>query len=78
MSLNNFALLRDSQGRHAEAEALLHRVLTIYESPGVELPKNHPQNADVLESLARVYRALGKVPEAQEAQARAAILRTMR
>jgi len=53
-------------------------VLAIYESPGVELPQNHPLQADVLESLAKVYRALGKVAEAQEAQARATIMRTMR
>lgn len=32
----------------------------------------------MLENLAEVYRALDKVSEAQEAQARAAILRTQR
>jgi len=62
--------------RPAEALPLLQRALAIYENPN--LPPNNPFKAEVLENLAKVYRALGKVSEAQEAQARAAILRTQR
>ena len=38
---------------------------------------NHPGCADALENLAKVYRALGNTREAQEAQARAAVIRQM-
>jgi hypothetical protein len=42
------------------------------------MPPNQALRPEVLDALARMYRAMGRFAEADEAGARAAILRTMR
>jgi tetratricopeptide (TPR) repeat protein len=73
-SLNNLALVHVAQSRYDEAEGLLIRATKILDTPGrpsVLLPES-------LENLAKVYRARGKIREAQDAEARAALLWTLR
>ena len=75
-SLNHLAVLYNAKATYREAEDLLTRALQIVDkSKG---PRTTGQanrvKAEVLENLAKVYRAQGRVAEAEEAQAKAAIL----
>ena len=62
IDLNNLALLYDTQGRYAEAEALYQRSLTIREKA---LGPEHPDVAGSLNNLAELYRAQGHYAEAE-------------
>ena len=57
LSLNNLAGLYQAQGRHAEAEHLYQRALTIGEKV---LGPDHPSVATRLNNLAALYRAQGR------------------
>jgi tetratricopeptide (TPR) repeat protein len=61
-SLNNLALLYQSQGRHAEAEPLYKRALVITEKA---LGPDHPRVGTTLNNLAQLYRAQGRHAEAE-------------
>src|SRR5262249_10222098 len=65
-------------GRNAEAETALRRAVEIYSLDSGDIPVNHRFHADLLARLATVYRAEGKIAEAPEAEAGAAMLRTRR
>ncbi len=77
-SLWSLGALYESRAKYTEAELLLERALAVYASPRGNLPPNNPFQADLLEHLAKIYRAQAKVREAEEAETRAALLRTMR
>ena len=66
-SLNNLALLYDTQGQYAAAEPLYKRALSIDEKA---LGPDHPSVATSLNNLARFYRATGQILEAQELERR--------
>ena len=66
-SLNNLALLYDTQGQYAAAEPLYKRALSINEKA---LGPDHPSVAASLNNLARFYRATGQILEAQELERR--------
>jgi Flp pilus assembly protein TadD len=76
-TLNNLAMLHNARAVYVEAEALLKRALEIVERARGTALQNRALEAEVLENLAKVYRALGRTAEAQEAQARAMMLWTM-
>lgn len=76
-SLNNLAMLHHAQARYDEAQRLLDQAQTSLERAQAHVVRNNHLHAEILENLAKVYRALGKVREAEEADARAAILWTM-
>lgn len=76
-TLNNLAMLHNARAVYAEAEALLKRALEIVERARGTALQNRALEAEVLENLAKVYRALGRTAEAQEAQAKAMMLWTM-
>jgi tetratricopeptide (TPR) repeat protein len=78
-ALSGLASLHTARGHDDKAEALLTRALAIYEDgPAGALPQYRAPHAEVLVTLAHTYRALGKVHEAETAQARAAALATPR
>ncbi|MEO0533328.1 MAG: CHAT domain-containing tetratricopeptide repeat protein [Cyanobacteria bacterium P01_A01_bin.123] len=62
VSLNNLALLYDSQGRYEEAEPLYLQALEIRESV---LGPNHPDTAVSLNNLALMYEFQGRYREAE-------------
>ena len=66
-SLNNLALLYDTQGQYAAAEPLYKRALSIDEKA---LGPDHPSVATFLNNLAALYRATGQILEAQELERR--------
>ena len=66
-SLNNLALLYDTQGQYAAAEPLYKRALKINEKA---LGPDHPSVATFLNNLAALYRATGQILEAQELERR--------
>jgi hypothetical protein len=74
-TLNNLALLNTARAAYTDAEALLKRALAIAESAPESAARTRLQ-AEIYESLASVYRGLGRVKEAQDAQARAMFLVT--
>ena len=61
-SLNQLALLYDSQGKYNKAELLMARSLSIYEN---QLGENHPHVASSLNNLANLYLDQGKYNEAE-------------
>ena len=75
-SLNHLAVLHNARASYREGEALLARALGIVEKSKAT-PGGAQANrikAEILANLARVYRAQGRAAEAEEAQARAALL----
>ncbi|HNM52473.1 MAG TPA: tetratricopeptide repeat protein, partial [Candidatus Obscuribacter sp.] len=61
-TLNNLALVCETQGKYVEAEPLYKRALAIYEKVrGAE----HPDLATAMNNLALVYEAQGKYTEAE-------------
>ena len=71
-SLNHLAVLQNARGKYKDAEGLLTRALAIVDkSPA---PRAKRVKVDVLETLAKVYRAQGRTREAEETQARATML----
>ncbi len=74
-SLNNLALLYDTQGDYAKAEPLYKRALAIWEKA---LGPDHPNVATSLENLAALYRATKRLSEAEELEKRAAKIRAMK
>jgi len=75
-SLNYLAVLYNARATYREAESLLTRALDIVEKgKGTRgTARTNRVKADILENLGRVYRAQGRPAEAEEAQAKAAIL----
>ena len=75
-SLNHLAVLYNARATYREAEGLLTRALEIVDkAKGAKgTAQANRVKAEVLENLAKVYRAQGRVAEAEEAQAKAAIL----
>jgi tetratricopeptide (TPR) repeat protein len=71
-SLNNLALLYDTQGQYAQAEPLYKRSLAIREKA---LGPDHPDVAVSLENLAALYRATKREKEAEKLEQRAATIR---
>ena len=71
-SLNNLALLYDTQGKYAQAEPLYKRSLAIKEKA---LGPNHPSVASSLENIAALYRATSRIPEAEKYETRASRIR---
>jgi tetratricopeptide (TPR) repeat protein len=67
-SLNNLAGLYESQGRHAEAEPLYLRSLSIREKA---LGPEHPDVATDLNNLAVLYEFQGRLAEAEQLYKRA-------
>ena len=62
-SLNNLALLYDSQGLYAKAEPLLLRSLTITEK---SLGSDHPDTATSLNNLVEFYHSIGEPHKAKQ------------
>ena len=73
-SLNNLALLYQSQGQYAEAESLYKRALAIREKA---LGPDHPDVARTLENYAALLRKAQRNTEAEEMEARAKSIRAM-
>lgn len=71
-SLNNLALLYDTQGRHDQAEPLYRRSLAITEK---RLGPSHPDLAAILDNLAVSYRNTKRKDEAVKLEQRAAAIR---
>ena len=61
-SLNNLAVLYNSQGRYSEAEPLLQRSLAIWEKA---LGEDHPNVAQSLNNLAVLYNSQGRYDETE-------------
>ncbi len=66
-SLNNLALLYDSQGKYAQAEPLYKQALAIKEKV---LGPDHPDVAIVLENMVEFYKKIGEVDEAKRLEER--------
>jgi len=66
--LNGLGLVRNSQGRHAEALVYFEQALTIFEK--VHGPQ-FPDCADVLRNMAAAFQGLGEGRKASEALAHA-------
>ena len=75
-SLNHLAVLYNARATYREAEGLLTRALEIVDKgkSASGASRTNRVKAEILENLARVYRAQGRPAEAEEAQAKAAIL----
>jgi Flp pilus assembly protein TadD len=73
-TLNNLAMLHNARAVYAEAESLLKRALGIVQQARETPLENRRVEAEVLENLAKVYRALGRIAEAEEAQTKAMLL----
>jgi tetratricopeptide (TPR) repeat protein len=74
-SLNNLALLYDTQGDYAKAEPLYKRSLAILEKA---LGPDHPVVATSLENIAELYRKTGREIAAEELEKRAATIRAVK
>ncbi len=74
-SLNNLALLYDTQGDYAKAEPLYRRSLAIREKA---LGPDHPDVATSLENYALLLRATARQAEAEKLEQRAAAIRNTR
>jgi tetratricopeptide (TPR) repeat protein len=61
-SLNNLAMLYNSQGRYGDAEPLFVRSLSIWEQ---QLGPDHPDVATSFNNLATLYRSQGRYEEAE-------------
>ncbi len=72
-SLNNLALLYDTQGQYAQAEPLYLRALAILEKA---LGPEHPNVATSLENYADLLRKTDRNAEAEELEDRARVIRT--
>ena len=66
--VNRFAVIRARQGRHAEAERLLKRTVTVFDRAGLAGDSQLPT---VLSNLGAVYRMAGKTEQARETFERA-------
>ena len=75
VSLNNLALLYDTQGQYAQAEPLYKRSLAITEKA---LGSDHPDVAMRLENLAALYRATKREAQASELEKRAERIRAIK
>ena len=75
VSLNNLALLYDTQGQYAQAEPLYQRSLAITEKA---LGSDHPDVAMRLENLAALYRATKREAQASELEKRAERIRAIK
>jgi tetratricopeptide (TPR) repeat protein len=75
MSLNGFALLYVAQGQYELAEPLFERSLAICEKT---LGPDHSGVAAILENMAILYRATEREKEAEELEARAARIRSIK
>ena len=73
-SLNNLALLYNTQGQYAQAEPLYKRALAIREKA---LGPDHPSVATSLENLAALYRTTKREEEAKTLEQRAARIRAI-
>ena len=75
-SLNHLAVLYNARATYREAEGLLTRALEIVDKGkgAGGASRTNRVKAEILDNLARVYRAQGRPAEAEEAQAKAAIL----
>jgi len=60
--LNNLAMLRQLQGKLAEAESLFQQALAIYQKT---FGSDHPESAFCLSNLADLYRVQGKYDESE-------------
>jgi tetratricopeptide (TPR) repeat protein len=67
--------LHESQGQYAQAEPLYKRSLAIREKL---LGTNHPDIAENLKNMAALYRKTGRVQEAEEFDARATAMLTVK
>ena len=69
-------MLYNARATYREAEGLLTRALAIVDQAkgAKSTAQANRVKAEVLENLAKVYRAQGRLAEAEEAQAKAAIL----
>ena len=72
-SLNHLAILYNHQGKHAEAESLFKRALTIREK---SLGPEHPKVAATLENYAALLWAMERPEEAEQFAARAKAIRS--
>jgi tetratricopeptide (TPR) repeat protein len=75
ISLNDLALIYDSQGQYSKAEPLYKRSLTISEKA---LGPDHPEVATSLENLAKLLRNTNRKNEAKDLEARAERIRAAR
>jgi hypothetical protein len=73
-SLNHLAVIQNARGKYKDAEALLARALTVVDKSPAGAARANRVKVDVLETLAKVYRAQGRKREAEETQARATML----
>ncbi|KAK8028960.1 hypothetical protein PG991_006016 [Apiospora marii] len=62
-SMNNLALVLDSQGKYAEAEEMHRQTLAL---KGTVLGREHPDTLDSMNNLALVLNSQGKYSEAEE------------
>ena len=74
-SLNNLALLYNTQGQYAQAEPLYKRSLAIKEKA---FGSDHPDVAMSLNNLAELYRKTRRNKEVELLEARAARIRTIK
>ena len=74
-SLNNLALVYQSQGLYAEAEPLYKLSLAIWEKA---LGPNHPNVALSLENIAALYRATNRAAEADKLEKRVERIRAIK
>ena len=75
MALNNLGSLYQGRGNYASAEPLLKRALAIWEKAN---GPDHPDVAECLENLARLYKATKRIPEANALEKRAARIRAIK
>ena len=72
INLTNLASLYEAQGKHADAEGLYKRALSISEN---SLDPDHPNVATSLENYAAFLRKNSRVAEAEKLEARAKTIR---
>ena len=75
LSLNNLAMLYDSQGQYAQAEPLHKRLPAMREKA---LGPDHLDVATSLENLAALYRATNRVKETEVLEKCAAAIRAIK
>lgn len=66
MTLNNLAVLYKSRGKHADAESLYRRSLSIFEQA---LGPTHPHVTTCRANYAELLREMGRVADAAEVDA---------